>query len=151
MNERRLGVQVTDCREVLFNCVYLSARTVYLHFLHCLPETRRAEMSRRTDVSILHVRRFTASNFAGDGTGISASNSEKVVLLFQVGFVCGDFAGSERIGRNIKIVVAFHRFIFDGVLSFCHAPRSIKRQRRSRKDDRDSCLNIHIHARRSGI
>ena len=33
--------------------------------------------------------------------------------------MCGEFAGGECISRDIKIVVAFHRFIFDGIFPFC--------------------------------
>jgi len=76
--KEELGVQVTDCREVYSTVFTYPHATVHLHFLHC---RRRAEMSRRTDVSVLHVRRFTASDFAGDGTGISPGDGEKVVLL----------------------------------------------------------------------
>lgn len=38
-------------------------------------------MSRRTDISILYLRGLTTSDFAGDGTGTSAGDGEKVVLL----------------------------------------------------------------------
>lgn len=79
--KEELGVQVTDCRGGLFNGVHVSSCHRAFAFPALPPESRRAEMSRRTDVSILHVRRFTASDFAGDGTGTSAGDGEKVVLL----------------------------------------------------------------------
>ena len=79
--KEELGVQVTDCREVYSTVFTYPHATVHLHFQHCRLNPEELKCLEGQTYRFCTLEDLPHPIFAGDGTGTSAGDGEKVVLL----------------------------------------------------------------------